>query len=260
MSQGQLTPKSTSVTAADARWTQRLKVRLRTAWPAGAAIWLRLKESRQRQRGGPSHLQDAFSKIYEHNLWGNAESVSGLGSTLAETEALRRHLPTLLQELDVGSMLDCGCGDCHWLQHTQLENVEYCGVDVVPELIERNRRRYARRGWSFEFADASRDSLPRTDLILSRDCWIHLSFHYIHASLANFQRTGATYLLTTTYRGLASNREMLTGQWRPLDLELAPFHLPPPERFLREGECEVDGRRLVRGLGLWRLADVPRRT
>lgn len=241
-------------------WTQQLKVRLRSAFPAGAAAWLRLKEARQRRASGPNHLRDAFSAIYEGNLWGNAESLSGHGSTLAETEALRSQLPALLRELEVRSFLDCGCGDCHWIQHTTMaENIRYLGVDVVPALIEHNRQRFSDRGWLFEVADASSDALPHADLILSRDCWIHLSFHYIHASLANFRRTGARYLLTTTYRGLPANREMLTGQWRPLDLQLAPFHLPPPQRFLRESECEVDGRLLVRGLGLWRLAELPYR-
>jgi hypothetical protein len=233
-----------------------LKDRLKGAFPSAAARYLRWKEATQRAASRGRHLEEVFSRIYAGNLWGDAESVSGSGSNLHETRAVREQLPSLLRQLGVTSMIDAPCGDCYWLGSIELGLVRYVGVDIVPELIARNRRRLARPGVDFKVRDISRDSLPAADLILCRDCLIHFSFHYIRRTLRNFQRSGAAYLLTTTYSGLDGNHDILSGQWRPLDLELPPFGLPRPLQTICEKEYECDGLRLRRNLGLWRLGDL----
>jgi hypothetical protein len=235
----------------------RLKTVLRERWPWAAAAWLRWKERGQRWQGGPDHLRRVFGSIYAGNLWGDPESVSGGGSTAAATEALRFSLPALLQREGVSTLLDAACGDANWIRATQLPLQVYIGMDVVPGLIARNRETAGPEGQVFLLGDITRDPLPRADLVLCRDCWIHYSYHYIWACLENFRRSGSRLLLTTTYRGLPANREMLTGQWRPLDLHLPPFAFPPADDFLVEGACEVDGSQLTRGLALWRLSALP---
>jgi len=238
-------------------WTRAAKDRLKTAFPGGAMAWLRLKEQVYRLTGRGRHLEQIFTRIHAGNLWGEAESVSGPGSSLVETAAIRAALPGLLREIGGRTLIDAPCGDCSWIAQTDLGLDQYVGIDIVPELIAYNQERFAGTGRSFAVRDLTRDPLPRGDVILCRDCWIHFSYHYIFRSLACFQRSGSSYLLATTYRGLAANRDILSGQWRPLDLELAPFCFPPPLRRLHEKDCEVDGMRLERGLGLWRLCDLP---
>ena len=101
-----------------------------------------------------------FSRIYEKNLWADAESRSGRGSTLARTAVIRDALPALLGELGARSMLDAACGDFNWMSRIDLGGVSYVGVDVVPRLIERNRRLYGGEGREFVLADITRDPLP----------------------------------------------------------------------------------------------------
>src|SRR4029077_7259276 len=91
------------------------KSRLRAAAPGPAAAYLRLKEWARSVRGGGGYLEGIFADIYHGNLWGEPESVSGPGSSLAETAALRRELPDLLAALGVRTLLDAPCGDCHWI-------------------------------------------------------------------------------------------------------------------------------------------------
>ena len=43
-------------------------------------------------------LQQRFQRIHDTNLWGAAESVSGLGSEIDATATLRAELPALLQQ------------------------------------------------------------------------------------------------------------------------------------------------------------------
>jgi hypothetical protein len=233
-----------------------VKDRLKISFPSAAARYLQIKEHTRRLAAGGRHLQEIFSRIYQGNLWGDPESVSGPGSGLLATLPIREELPRLVRQLGVGSMLDAACGDCYWLDSTPLDLDRYIGIDIVPELIARNRQRLARPGVEFLVKDITRDLLPRADLILCRDCLIHFSYHYIHLALRNFQRSGATFLVTTTYSGLRANHDILSGQWRPVDLELPPFALPRPLRVLDERDHESDGLLLRRRLGLWRLADI----
>lgn len=217
------------------------------------ALRMRLREGLARRRH--DHLAAEFHRIHERNLWGDAESRSGPGSTLAETAPLREALPALLRDLGVRSLLDAPCGDCNWIAHVDLGNIAYSGLDIVPALIDANARRFAERGWQFAVADLTRDPLPAADAILCRDCLIHLSFAYVHEALANFRRSGASWLITTTYRGSAPNHDIPSGSWRPLDLETPPFSLPPPAAAIPDGTpTQGMGRR---SLAAWRLSDLP---
>lgn len=233
-----------------------LKSRLRAAAPGPAAAWLRLKELARRAQGGGRHLESVFAEIYRGDLWGEPESVSGPGSSLAETAVIRGELPALFADLGVRSLLDAPCGDCHWIVQAGLDLDHYIGADIVPELIADDAARLAAPGREFRVLDVTRDPLPRVDVILCRDCLIHFSFRYIRRSLANFKRSGARYLLTTTYLGLRANHDILTGQWRPIDLELPPFDLPTPLRRIVEKEYTADGAILQRCLGVWELAEI----
>ncbi len=232
------------------------KSHLRAAAPGPAAAWLRLKERVRGAGRGGSYLEGIFAEIHQGNLWGERESVSGPGSSLAETAAVRRELPGLLAGLGVRTLLDAPCGDCHWILATPLDLDLYIGADIVPALVRRNAAELAAPGRQLLRLDITRDPLPRTDAILCRDCLIHFSYRFIQRALDNFRRSGARYLLTTTYSGLPRNQEILSGQWRPLDLELPPFRLPPPLHRIVEKEYAEGGLRLRRSLGVWDLGEM----
>lgn len=181
------------------------------------------------------------------------ETVSGRGSTLERTATIRRELPALFRELGVRSVLDAGCGDFHWFQMMETELDGYVGVEIVEELAAINQERHGSDRCRFASLDVTRDDLPRVDLILCRDCLVHLKNGQVRAALRNFQRSGATYLLTTTFTGDHPNEEAPLGGWRPLNLERAPFRLGPPLRLISERESVEDVRYLDKSLGLWGL-------
>lgn len=199
--------------------------------------------------------QQIFARMYAQNSWGNAESVSGNGSDLAQTRAIRREIAAVAKELGIRTMLDAPCGDYHWMQHVDLPLDEYIGADLVPELIEENTRRFGNATRRFVVLDICRDDLPSVDLILCRDCLVHLPLQVASAALRNFIRSGSRYLLATTYPGVIErNKQLLiTGNWRPLDLTLPPFSLPEPLRLINE-ECTEAEDLPEKSLGLWELA------
>src|SRR3954468_15605932 len=136
-------------------------------------------------------LAARFERIEQTNLWGAATSVSGLGSEDRATAAIRKALPSLLQRLGARSLLDAPCGDAGWIG-SLTRDVDYTGIDIVPSLIETNKARVARGelGGRFHVADITHDALPPSDVILCRDCLVHLSFQNIARALARFRDSG----------------------------------------------------------------------
>src|SRR5882672_10346490 len=80
------------------------------------------------------NLAQRFQRIHDTNLWGAPASLSGLGSEIDATAALRAELPRLLEKLGVASLLDAPCGDAGWINRANLD-VRYVGVDIAAWLI-----------------------------------------------------------------------------------------------------------------------------
>ena len=100
------------------------------------------------------------------------------------------------------------------------------------------------------------DFLPHCDLIFCRDCLVHFSFEEIFAAIRNFYDSGAEYLLTTTFPNRLSNYDIQTGDWRPLNFQLAPFNFPAPLRVINEHCTEGNGKFADKSLGLWKISDI----
>jgi len=200
-----------------------------------------------------------FGGIFRRNEWGDAESVSGPGSTRARGADFTPELVALLRRLEARTLLDAPCGDFNWIAEAADAVERYVGVDVVPELVRRNLRDHPAAGRSFVLADISRDPLPAADVVLCRDCLVHFSTRDVWATLANFRRSGSRYLLTTTFVARGANADIRTGSWQPLNLQAAPFHFPPPLELVDERCTHTGGIFRDKRLGLWELASLPSR-
>ncbi len=200
-------------------------------------------------------VTEVFEGIYQKRGWGPGESVSGRGASVEQTRRLVRELQELLAEFEIRSLLDIPCGDWNWMKLVNLAGIDYIGADIVEELCAANRQ-HERPGVRFARMDLLTDPLPQVDAIFTRDCLVHLSFEQIGAALRNIVQSGSRWLLTTTFPGRSENRDIPTGRWRPLNLELAPFHFPPPEHYLFEACTEANGRWADKTLGLWRIESL----
>lgn len=201
-------------------------------------------------------MKDIFEDYYNTNFWGSPESVSGSGSTLPATRQIRGMLSTFLPHLGITSLLDISCGDFKWFSKMWEKDLnytihDYVGGDIVPALIEENRAKYYHLlGVNFEVLDATRDELPKMDMIFCRDTLVHFSNHDINLAIKNFRASGSTWLLATTFPGANPNGDITTGQWRPVDLAALRYGLGPPNMTLLEG---MTGQFKNKSLGLWRL-------
>jgi hypothetical protein len=203
-------------------------------------------------------LKERFERIYATNLWSDPESRSGVGSALDATRALRAELPKALRELDARVLLDVPCGDFTWMEHVDLGSIQYIGGDIVPSIVEENKRLHESASRRFALVDLTRDELPDADVLLCRDCLVHLSYANIRAVLANVARSNIRYVLMTSFPGRGGNRDVQDGDWRTLDFQAPPFSFPEPRLTIVE-ECEEEeGSYADKSLLAWRVADIPR--
>jgi hypothetical protein len=204
-----------------------------------------------------SDVRDVFTEVYEQNTWAN-ESRSGAGSSAAAAANIIREIPLLLKSIEVTSMLDVPCGDFMWMREVDLGVVHYTGADTVAPLIEANQAAYGSDSRRFLRLDLMNDPLPQVDLILCRDCFLHLTVPMIFAALRNIAASPAKWLLTSSYlwRGFPNNQhidEVMLGG-RRINLELEPFYFQPPRRTIPENE--VLDFCADKCLCLWRMEDV----
>jgi SAM-dependent methyltransferase len=213
----------------------------------------------QRRELSKLGLQERFERIYHTNLWSDPETRSGTGSSLDSTRVLREKLPEALRQLGTRVLLDVPCGDFTWMDHVDLAGIEYIGGDIVHSIVESNREQYAGTGREFIELDLTRDDLPRADVLLCRDCLVHLSYANIARVLENLRRSDIRYLLMTSFPGRGDNKDVEDGDWRPLDFEAAPFSFPHPVLTIVE-ECDEEGGSYAdKSLCAWAVSDIPQR-
>jgi hypothetical protein len=201
-------------------------------------------------------LRERFERIYSTNLWSDPESRSGVGSTLDSTRVLRAKLPIALRQLETRVLLDVPCGDFTWMGHVDLSGIQYIGGDIVPSIVEKNQRLHASESRRFALVDLTRDELPGADVLLCRDCLVHLSYANIRAVLANIARSSIRYVLMTSFPGRGNNYDVADGDWRALDFEAPPFSFPAPTLTIVEDCEEEDGSYADKSLLGWRIEDL----
>lgn len=201
-------------------------------------------------------MEQVFTQIYRTQAWGGAHSISGTGSNIDQTRLLVQQLPLFFRDFAISVVLDIPCGDFSWMKDVDLSNIDYTGVDIVEELLTKNTRSYGGEGRRFIRLDLTKDPLPNADLIICRDCLVHFSFVDAFRALEKLCATESQYIAATTFTDRTRNRDIVTGQWRPLNLERPPFGLPRPVTLINEGCTENNGVYADKALGVWRTADI----
>lgn len=190
-----------------------------------------------------------FTQYYEQRIWGNEESYSGPGSTLSYTENLRSNLPRIIEEFQIKTMLDAPCGDFNWFREINHNlKVEYTGGDIVKALAVRNQAKFGDNATKFIHLDITKQALPKAELWMCRDCWIHFSNSDIKKALQRFLDSDIEYLFTTTHPDTKVNHNIATGEVRLLNLEASPFNFCKPIKHIDDW---VEGHP-IKIMALWK--------
>lgn len=134
----------------------------------------------RRQYDGLSRAE-TFQRIYASKAWGGADDFNS-GSGSHDSAVVAPYVALLTQRIQSACgekkpvIVDIGCGDFAVGQQLTSLASQYIACDIVPELIERNRARFAGlENVVFRTLDAVTDALPQGDIILIRQVLQHLS-------------------------------------------------------------------------------------
>lgn len=201
-------------------------------------------------------VEQKFENIFKNNSWGGRNSVSGRGSDPDQTKYIIKEIPLLFKDMNVSTILDIPCGDFNWMRNIDLSKIKYIGADIVKEIIKNNKDRYEKSNISFRHVNLIEDALPQVDLILIRDCLVHMSYDDIFKSLDNVCRSMSKYLLTTSFIDRQDNKDIVTGGWRTINLQIAPFLFPKPIRIINEKCTQRKLSYTDKSLGFWKISDI----
>jgi hypothetical protein len=169
---------------------------------------------------------ETFRKIYRTNYWGDNESVSGPGSNKVSTNELVSFLVDFVEKEKIKKIHDCPCGDFNWMSEilTQIDS-EYLGSDIVEDIVLKNTERYSSERITFKVKNIITDELGSSDLLITRDCLIHLSNDNVRKVVDNIKRSNVKYWATTRHIEYPKliNADISNGDFRALDIEEAPF-------------------------------------
>jgi Methyltransferase domain len=182
----------------------------------------------------------------------------GGGSELSETVAIREQLPPLFEMLNIRTILDAPCGDFVWMNALNYEFYSYLGVDIWETFVTRNQSLYKNEKRRFIVGDIVNEVFPKADVILCRDCLVHLPYQSGLSAIENFRKSGSKYLISTSYFDVTRNEHDLgfdKWDWRKVNLELPPYNLGRPITSLveRGQRCEPGWPDFGKQLSVWAL-------
>jgi len=159
----------------------------------------------------------------------------------------------ILKKYNITSISDSPSGVYqNWIYLLDLpnRNIDYIGYDINDLIIQRNKEENPNVKF-IEF-DMCEEILPKTDLIICRDCLFHLPNDFVSRTLKNFKDSKSTYLLATEQRWVKKNNELTPKElkmecgWKPINLEIEPFDLGEPLEIHNED-------RWKRSMSIWKI-------
>jgi len=150
--------------------------------------------------------------------------------------------------------LDIPCGDFNWLKEVDLSFLSYTGADIVEELVNKNIEKYSSTQRKFIKLNILEDELFQVDMIFCRDLLQHFSNKHIFQAIDNIKKSKSRYLLTSSQIETKENSNIITGDFRPLNLLLPPFSFPKPLRIIDEKFPTKED--FDKSLLLWKIIEI----
>lgn len=169
-------------------------------------------------------MKEIFENIYKNGTWLNKRggTAGGPGSCIECSGEYLKFLEGFCIEHNIKSIIDLGCGDFNLMQHFNLTQLNYTGVDIVPFLIEDNNKEFSSETVRFVEADIlSYTPESPCDLVIIKDVLQHLCYTDVIACVTNIKYSKHILLINDYSTRL--NKDCETGGYRPLNLHIPPY-------------------------------------
>ncbi len=184
----------------------------------------------------PWPTKDAMQQVYDMHLWGGKDFdfYSGDGShNIKIIEPYLHSVSTFLKSHNNSlSVCDLGCGDFNIGKQLINYTKRYIGIDIVENLIERNKTLFKAENLEFHCLNIVEDELPKTDCVILRQVLQHLSNTEIQKIIKKLSHY--KYLILTEHLPVGNftpNIDIISGQGirikknSGVNLLEAPFNL-----------------------------------
>jgi SAM-dependent methyltransferase len=183
--------------------------------------------------------KEHFSRIYSTNEWGG----SGSGSFPENTQEYRSFLTEFINQNNVKTVYDFGCGDWQFSKLIDWSNIHYIGVDCVLDLINKHKQNYQKENIEFLHINTPKDFYNyKGDLLILKDVLQHWRNKeittFLDAIIENFK-----YVLITNSSQQTSDWQDEPDRSRPLSCKYFPLKQYQIERLITinngAGEKEI---------------------
>lgn len=153
----------------------------------------RFKRHKREEKNRTKGLEEVFTEIYEKKMWGNSKEKFCSGSGSTDKEIVSAYVSMVTKKASSEGFLgltfvDLGCGDFRVGEQLISLSSTYIGVDVVKQLIIRNKHRYGNQKVRFMHLDIVDDDLPDGDVCFVRQVLQHLSNQQIKVILPKLKK------------------------------------------------------------------------
>lgn len=143
-------------------------------------------------RNSATSTKEVMSEIYEKKKWGGANKDFYSGSGSHSRKVVRPYnkvISSFLQSFENGLVVcDLGCGDFNVGEKLVPYSKKYQAIDIVEDLIERNKKLFINDKLEFHCLNIVTDDLPDGDCILVRQVLQHLSNKEIKAVVKKLEK------------------------------------------------------------------------
>jgi hypothetical protein len=192
----------------------------------------------------PWPTKDVMNQIYEMNLWGGKELDFYSGAGSHDPKIIDPYLNVLIAFLESFNkslvVCDLGCGDFNIGKHLTKYSKKYIAIDIVENLINRNKNLFKEDNLEFHCLDIIKNKLPAADCIILRQVLQHLSNKDIEEVIKKI--TAYKYIVLTEHIPLgnfAPNKDILSGQGIRLKQNSGVNLLEPPFNFKIKEEKQL---------------------
>lgn len=202
----------------------------------------------------PWPTKDAMNQIYEMNLWGGKEFdfYSGIGSH--HPKIINPYLDVLITFFNAHNkslvVCDLGCGDFNIGKHLTTYSKKYIAIDIVQNLINRNKKLYREDNLAFHCLDIAKDDLPFADCVILRQVLQHLSNKEIEKVI---KKIGVyKYVILTEHIPLGNflpNKDIISGQGIRIKQNSGVKILEPPFNLKVKSQQNLGEYILERNIG-----------
>ena len=132
-----------------------------------------------RMKKKPWPTKAAMEQVYENNLWGGEEGEFYSGFGAHDPELVQPYVESVqgfLTSLEKPPIIcDLGCGDFNVGNELVPYSKKYIAIDIVEDLIQRNKMMFQDEKLEFHCLDVSNDILPKGEVAILRHLLQHLT-------------------------------------------------------------------------------------